>query len=113
MNNTIPSSLLSDKTYNLLKWCVQIVMPAFSSLYFGLTQTFEFLPSAEVVIGTIALLTTFFGVILGISTKSYNASSDGELVVSQKEDGGKLFTLELHTDPNELLNKSNVVFKVK
>jgi hypothetical protein len=113
MNETTPTSLLSDKSYKFLKWCVQIVMPAFSSLYFGLTQTFDFLPSAEVVIGTIALLTTFFGVILGISTKSYNSSSDGELVVTNREDGTKLFTLELHVDPNELLDKNNVVFKVK
>lgn len=105
--------LLSDKTYKLLKWCVQIVMPAFSSLYFGMTQTFDFLPSAEVVIGTIALLTTFFGVVLGISTKTYNSNPDGELVVSIKEDGGTLYTLELHSDPESLLNKSNVVFKVK
>lgn len=108
-----PKILFSDKTYNFLKWCVQIVMPAFSSLYFGLTQTFDFLPSAEVVIGTLALLTTFIGVTLGISTKSYNAISDGELIVSDKPDGTKLFTLELHSDPRDLINKQNVIFKVK
>jgi hypothetical protein len=104
--------MLSDKTYKLLKWCAQIVMPAFSSLYFGLAQTWSFLPEAEPVIGTCALLTTFMGVALGISTKSYNSSNDGELSVAHKEDGTKVFTLDVKDDPENLLNKAVVMFKV-
>jgi len=110
MDNTKP--MLSDKTYKLLKWCAQIVMPAFSSLYFGLAQTWSFLPAAEPVIGTCALLTTFIGVTLGISAKSYNSSNDGELSVVLKEDGTKVFTLDVKDDPEKLLDKTVVMFKV-
>lgn len=62
---------MKDNTYNTLKRIAQVVLPALGSLYFGLAQIWG-LPYAEQIVGTIALIDTFLGVILGISTKSYN-----------------------------------------
>lgn len=62
---------MKDNTYNILKRIAQVVLPALASLYFGLAQIWG-LPYAGEVVGTISLIDTFLGVILGISTKSYN-----------------------------------------
>lgn len=102
---------LSDKIYNRIKWLVQIVLPAFGGLYFGLAQIWGF-PNPEAVVGSLALLTTFFGIILGFSSKTYNASSDGSIVVTTDEEGKKTFSLEFDGDPYSLDGKSRVVFNV-
>ena len=62
---------LSDATYNNLKWTVAIVLPAVSALYFGLAGIWN-LPYAEQVVGTFAVVTTFLGAVLGVSTVTYN-----------------------------------------
>ena len=62
---------LSNKCYNILKYICQIALPACGSLYFALAQIWA-LPYAEQVVGTIAAITTFLGVLLGISTYRYN-----------------------------------------
>ena len=63
--------LFDDKTYDILKWVAQIFLPALGALYFGLAQIWGF-PYGEEIVGTIAVIDTFFGVILGISTSNYN-----------------------------------------
>ena len=63
--------LFDDKTYDMLKWVAQIFLPALGALYFGLSQIWGF-PYGEEIVGTIAVIDTFFGVILGISTSNYN-----------------------------------------
>lgn len=65
---------ISNKTYNVLKWIAQIVLPAVGTLYFGLSYIWGF-PEADKVVGTITLVDTFLGVVLGISTVQYNKST--------------------------------------
>lgn len=62
---------LPDKVYDILKWVVVLVLPAIGSLYFGLASIWGF-PYGEEVVGTITVLETFLGTILGISTVQYN-----------------------------------------
>lgn len=115
LNVAPPKPLLSSGTYDNLKKMVQIVLPAFASLYFSLAQIWG-LPSAEQVVGTLALLATFFGILLTLSSWSYHAveaQTDGEIVVMVNEDGKKIYSLELNSDPNEIDNKELVKFKVK
>lgn len=63
----------NNKVYDILKWVTQIVLPAFGTLYFGLAQIWGF-PYTEQVIGTITAVDAFLGIMLGISSYSY----DGE-----------------------------------
>ena len=82
------SPLISNRTYDFFKWLVQYVLPGAGTLYFTLAQVWG-LPYAEQVLGTTSALAIFFGLIMGISNKSYNASEakyDGALVVHDKED---------------------------
>lgn len=62
---------MSDKTYNILKKIAQLVLPAVGTLYFALAGIWGF-PYGEEVVGTITAVDTFLGVVLGISTSSYN-----------------------------------------
>lgn len=62
---------MSNKTYDVLKWIAQLLLPALGTLYFALAQIWNF-PYGEEIVGTIAAVDTFLGVILGISTAQYN-----------------------------------------
>ena len=62
---------LADKTYDILKWIAQYLLPAAGTLYFALSGIWG-LPFGEQIVGTIAAVDTFLGVILGISTMQYN-----------------------------------------
>ena len=62
---------LTDKTYDILKWIAQYLLPAAGTLYFALSGIWG-LPFGEQIVGTIAAVDTFLGVILGISTMQYN-----------------------------------------
>ena len=62
---------MSDKTYDILKWIAQLLLPALGTLYFALASIWGF-PFGEQIVGTITALDTFLGVILGISTARYD-----------------------------------------
>lgn len=68
----------SDKSYNLIKWIAQLVLPAAGTLYFALSQIWGF-PYGEEIVGTITAIDVFLGALIGISTVQYNKSvSDGK-----------------------------------
>lgn len=60
----------SNKVYDILKWVCLIVLPACSTLYFTLSGIWH-LPYGEQVTGTLAAISTFIGILIGVSTKSY------------------------------------------
>lgn len=62
---------MSNKMYNILKWITMVFLPALGALYFGLAGIWGF-PYGEAVVGTISVVETFLGVLLGISTAQYN-----------------------------------------
>ena len=64
---------MSNKTYDLLIWISQVVLPALGTLYAGLAYTWS-LPYGEQIVGTIMLLDAFLGTILKISNSKYNKS---------------------------------------
>lgn len=63
--------ILNSKTYDILKWIAMIVLPALGSFYFGLAAIWG-LPYGEQVVGTITVIDTFLGALLGISNSNYN-----------------------------------------
>ena len=64
-------TILTNKTYDVLKWVALVLLPAMGALYFGLAGIWNF-PYGEQVVGTITVIDTFLGAILGISTVQYN-----------------------------------------
>ena len=65
---------MSNKTYDVLKWIAQILLPAMGTLYFALAGIWGF-PYAEQVVGTITAVDTFIGVMLGISAAQYKKNN--------------------------------------
>lgn len=63
--------LMSDKTYNIMKWIVQYILPGLGVLY-AIVAGVTGLPYAEVVLAVMMAVDWFLGIILGISTKQYN-----------------------------------------
>lgn len=62
---------LNNKTYDILKFIAQIVLPAVGTLYFALAGIWNF-PYGEEIVGTITAVDTFLGAILGLSSVNYN-----------------------------------------
>ena len=105
--------LLSDHTYNVLKKAVQITLPAAVTLYFGIAQVWD-LPKTDEIMATLTGITTFLGVLLGVSTKSYNKSDvkfDGEIQAIDHA-GVRTYSLVLKDEPENLDRKDSVLFKV-
>ena len=65
-------TILSNKQYDILKWVALVLLPALGSLYFGLAGIWGF-PYGEQIVGTITVVDTFLGVILGISTVQHKS----------------------------------------
>lgn len=66
--------IISNKTYDVLKWIAQVALPAVGTLYAALAGIWGF-PYGEQIVGTILALDTFLGVILGISSAKYNKNN--------------------------------------
>jgi hypothetical protein len=58
---------LSNKAYDIAKWCAQIGLPGLATLYFTIAQIWS-LPYSSEVVGSITAFDAFLGVVLGIST---------------------------------------------
>lgn len=63
---------LPDKVYDVMKWLVVIVLPAFAALYAGLSKIWPVIPYAEEIPATVTVICTFLGAVLCISTAQYN-----------------------------------------
>lgn len=62
---------LSGKVYEVLKWLVLIVMPAVASAFYGLAKLWDWDIPVDSITGTIAIIETLIGAIIGISTHNY------------------------------------------
>ncbi len=62
---------LTNKSYDVLKFVAQILLPSLGTLYFALASIWG-LPYAEQIVGTITAVDAFLGAVLGISTANYN-----------------------------------------
>ena len=63
--------MLSNRVYDILKWCVMIAIPALTTAYVGLAAIWGW-PYATEVAKTSAVICTLLGALLGISTAQYN-----------------------------------------
>ena len=66
--------MISNKTYDILKWIAQISLPALGTLYAALVPLWG-LPYGDQIVGTILALDTCLGALLGISSKQYNSAT--------------------------------------
>ncbi len=69
--------MISNRTYDILKYIAQIVLPALGTLYFALSTIWG-LPYGEQVVGTITAIDAFLGALLGISTAQWKKGGYNE-----------------------------------
>lgn len=68
---------MSNKTYDVLKYIAQIVLPALGTLYAALAPLWN-LPYAEPIVGTIVAVDAFLGALLQISSTQYYKALDAK-----------------------------------
>jgi hypothetical protein len=61
-------------------------------------------------IGLLVIITLVIGVLL---IQRFNTPYSGEIEVAEDENGGKVFSLVLYSDPEELEKMKKVTFKIK
>lgn len=64
---------MSDRTYNILKWAAQVVLPALITFY-GVVGSACRIPYLEETLTVLGALDAFLGTVLGISTANYKAT---------------------------------------
>lgn len=108
--------LLSDSAYLALKHTASIVLPAAAALYVGLAQFWHF-PKPEEVAGSIALVNTFLGALVALSTKSYNSSDAkyiGKMLVDDTGDRTVVqFKIDEDLDARDVVKMPEVSFKLQ
>lgn len=62
---------MSNKTYDVLVWIAQLLLPAIGTLYGAMTKIWG-LPYGVEIVGTITAVDVFLGTILKISSMNYN-----------------------------------------
>lgn len=62
---------LANKTYDILKYIVTIVLPALTTLWLSVATIWN-LPHAEAIGATMTAITVFLGALIGVSSKNYN-----------------------------------------
>lgn len=108
------SPILPSKVYDKLKWIALILLPALGSAYAGFAELWA-LPYPHEVVGSVAVIDTFLGVVLGLSTRTYNKSgqdTDGDMLVDNATEGPATYRLALNATPEELADKSKISFNV-
>lgn len=105
---------MNNKTYDILKFIAQIVLPGLGTLYFALAGIWGF-PYGEQIVGTIAAIDAFLGLLLGLSSAQYYKSDkdiDGTLMIDPSGDTEKwLFALN-GTPLEEIAKKARILLKV-
>ena len=107
MTEVDPRTWFKPRTYDILKFIAQIVLPAVSTLYFSLSETWD-LPYGLQVVGTITAIDLFLGVILGFSSHQYyktGANFDGELKMVSDEEGREKVVFDVQKDPELAVKK--------
>lgn len=100
---------MSNKTYDILKWVAQFLLPGLATLYFALSNIWP-LPYGEEIVGTIVAFNAFLGVLLGISTAQYKKLGDipdGTLQIDSFDPTKDTYRLSLDTGLDEIKKKKH------
>lgn len=67
---------IPNKLYDVLKWLLMIVVPAFVTLFTLLATTWHWDIPVEAIVATITGVATFIGVCVGISSAAYKKEGE-------------------------------------
>ena len=67
---------MSNKVYDILKWVLLVAVAPTIAFITGLGELYGF--DTTLIVGTISLVATFLGALLGVSNVKYNKRVDSE-----------------------------------
>ena len=102
---------MSDRTYELLKWFVQIFIPALV-VFYGVLAGFWGFPNPEAVMGTMSAVALFIGASLKISSANYEAPTDGALNIDESDPMKDTYSFDLQESLFDLSDGDVVSFRV-
>ena len=102
---------ITNKSYDIIKWIVVIVIPAVITLYSTLGGIWDF-PLVQEITASLAAVDVFLGVIMKISSASYNKEYDGVLHVDTVNDEATDKYLFEVDDLDQLANKDKITLKI-
>lgn len=109
--------VLGERTYDRIKFVVTIFLPALGALYAGLAALWGF-GYVEQVVGTLAVVATFLGLVMRVSSNNYeppitdSTPVGGFNLVENPETGKKVVTLDFDRDPATLESNEQIVFRL-
>jgi hypothetical protein len=117
-NTQVKGLVLGNKTYDRMKFTVQIVLPALVVLYTTLSSIWGW-GAVQEVAGTITAVALFLGLCLRISSSNFDTNVKGSststpvgtFVVHEDESGKKTVKLELDQNPEDFIGNSDITFK--
>lgn len=68
---------LANKTYDILKYVVTIVLPALTTLWLSVATIWN-LPHGEPIGATMGAITVFLGALIGVSSANYNKDNKAQ-----------------------------------
>lgn len=66
--------ILKDKAYTTLKWILAVAVAPTIALITGLGELYKF--DTKLIVGTISLIATFLGAIIGVSNRNYKKKEE-------------------------------------
>ena len=69
--------LLTNKTYDILRFIADVFLPALGTLYFALAGIWGF-PYGEAIVGTIMAVVAFLDALLAVSKAQYKKRNGNE-----------------------------------
>ena len=62
---------MDSRVFDIIRFIGEVLLPALGALYFGIAKIWG-LPFGQEIVGTIAVITTFVGAVVGVSRNKYN-----------------------------------------
>jgi len=103
-------SLFSNKNYDRAKFFATVVLPALGALYAALALIWGF-PASEEVVGSIAAVNAFLGIVLKVSNNNFVKTYDGEVRYGPGIEPGDT-AVAFNMDPKALPHSDIMTFKV-
>ncbi len=101
--------MFNSKLYDVLKSIALIYLPGLTTLYFGIASIWG-IPDTADVIGTMTVIDTFLGGLLGISTKMYQVPTDGAIVLDRTGAGT---AIKIPLTQQEIASKGTITLQVQ
>lgn len=107
--------IIRGNKYDSLKRLINPILPAIGTLYFALGSIWG-LPAVDKVVGTLTAVTTFLGIVTGISKTNYINSGeafDGSVSVYQDPEHGLTANADMSQAGDAFLEKDSIRLKVQ